>query len=151
MTTTPVAPVAHDELEGHEHASAVRGAMAWSSFGFAVLQSICTFFAAANGIRLGIGVGALALSAGAASFVKDLHADALRIPMVAIALVGSLLNLAVLAQIRWLRNRPAAQWRRQTSAAGKLRSERVQYVLAIASLVLIVVEEALHYHFHGHI
>jgi hypothetical protein len=143
--------VAHDESEKHEHASAVRGAVAWSSFGFALLQSICTFFAAANGFRLAIGVGALALSAGAASAVKDLHGDALRIPMVAIALLGSLLNLAVLAQIRQLRRRPSAQWRRAAPEGRKLRGERVQFLLAVASLVLIVVEEGLHLHFHGHL
>lgn len=124
--------------------------MAWSSFGFAVLQSVCTFFAAANGLRLTIGLGALALSAGATSLIKDLHADAMRIPMVAIALIGSLLNLAVLAQIRRLRKRPAAQWRR-TSVAGKLRGERLQFLLAIVSLFLIVVEEGLHLYFHGHL
>ncbi len=151
MTTTSAPAVARDEIGKNEHTSAMRGAVAWSSFGFAVLQSICTFFAAANGLRLTIGVGSLVLSAGATSFVKDLHADALRLPMVTVALVGSLVNLIVLAQMRRLRNRPAAQWRRQAPAPGKLRGERVQYVLAVSSLALIVVEEALHLYFHGHI
>lgn len=152
MTTTPVpTTVARDNMEHREHAVAVRGAVAWSSFGFAVLQSICTFFAAANGFRLAIGVGSLALSAGATSLLRNLHADTLRIPMVVIALLGSLLNLAVLGQMRRLRNRPAAQWRRRTPTAGKIRGERMQYLLAITSLVLIAVEEALHLQFHGHL
>lgn len=151
MTTTSAPSVPRDTVEDHEHASAVRGAIAWSTFGFAVLQSVCTFFAAANGLRLAIGVGALALSAGATSLIKDLHADALRIPMVAIALIGTLVNLAVLWQIRYLRSRPSAQWRRQTPDARKLRGERVQFVLAVVSLILIAVEEGLHLHFHGHL
>jgi hypothetical protein len=36
--------------------------IAWSSFFFALLQSICTFFAAVDGLRLVIGIGSLALS-----------------------------------------------------------------------------------------
>ena len=40
-----------------------QGVIAWSSFFFTVLQSICTFFAAVDGLRLVIGVGSLAVSA----------------------------------------------------------------------------------------
>lgn len=152
MTTTSVPPPAQQsELANDSRASGARGALAWSSFAFAVLQSICTFFAAANGLRLAIGVGSIVLSAGAGAMVRGFHADALRIPMVVFALLGSIINLAVLGQIRRLRNRGSAQWRQRPLSAHKRRMERTQFALAIVSLVLVAVEEALHLHFHGHL
>lgn len=152
MTTTSVPPpVQQNEPANDSPASGVRGALAWSSFGFAVLQSICTFFAAANGLRLAIGVGSLVLSAGVGTMVRHFHADALRIPMVVFALLGSIINLAVLAQVRRLRHRGSAQWRQRPLSAQKRRMERTQFVLAIASLVLLAIEETLHYQIHGHL
>lgn len=132
-------------------APSVPAAVAWSSFLFALLQSICTFFGAANGLRLLIGLGALAVSASVGTFVNRLHSDWFRLPMNGLALAGALLNLAVLAQLRWLRNRPAAQWRQVPVTAKKLRSERWQLGLSIATLVLVVIEESLHFHWHGHL
>jgi hypothetical protein len=69
--------------------------------------------------------------------------------MMALALAGSLLNLLALAQVRRLRRRPASQWRQQPPTARKLRMERLQIVLSVATLVLIAAEEGLHYHWHG--
>jgi hypothetical protein len=39
-----------------EDTGGTRNVIVWSSFAFAVLQSICTFFAAMNGLRVGIGI-----------------------------------------------------------------------------------------------
>jgi hypothetical protein len=128
-----------------------QGIIAWSSFLFAVLQSICTFFAALDGLRLVIGVGSLAISAWVGSALDRFHADWIRIPMVGLALLGSLLNLAILMQIRRLRNRPASQWRQQVLSPGKIRMERVQMALSIATLVLIGVEEYLHFRMCHHL
>jgi hypothetical protein len=128
-----------------------RGVIAWSSFFFALLQSICTFFAALNGLRVAIGVGSLALSAAVGSAIDRFHADWLRIPMIVLALLGSLLNLVVLWQIRRLRRRPASQWRQQPVSPGKIRMERLQMILSVATLVLIAVEEYWHIRWHhGH-
>jgi hypothetical protein len=44
-----------------------QSAIAWSGFFFALLQSVCTFFAALDGLRLLIGIGSLAVSAGVAT------------------------------------------------------------------------------------
>src|SRR3984885_9915317 len=101
-SATPIVP---DELVRN------RGVIAWTSFLFALLQSICGAVVAIGGLRLAIGIGALALSTGAGAAVVRFHADAIRIPMIVIALLGSLLNLAILMHVRHLRNRPAAQWR----------------------------------------
>jgi hypothetical protein len=149
MTTTPVPPRPAETLEARNNTVSVPGAVAWSSFLFALLQSICTFFAAANGLRFAVGLGSLVLSAGAGAMVDRFHADALRIPMVCLALAGSVLNLGILAQIRRLRRRGASQWRQQSLSPRKLRAERMQIVLSVATLVLVAVEEGLHYHYHG--
>ena len=149
MTTTPVRPRPAETIDVKEDAAGVTGVVAWSSFLFALLQSVCTFFAAANGLRFAVGLGSLVLSAGAGAMVDRFHADALRIPMVGLALAGSLLNLAILAQVRRLRRRGASQWRQHPPSARKLRAERLQIVLSVATLVLVAVEEGLHYHYHG--
>jgi hypothetical protein len=148
VTTTPVRPLAPADA-ARQSAVGVQGAIAWSSFFFALLQSICTFFAAANGLRFAVGVGSLVLSAGAGTMVDRFHADAFRIPMVVLALIGSLLNLVILAQVRRLRRRPASQWRQQPPGPHKLRMERLQIILSVATLALVAVEEGLHYRFHG--
>ena len=138
---TPLVPLVAKETS--------RGAIAWTGFVFALLQSLCTFFAAANGLRFAIGLGSLALSSWQAAFVRDFHSVWFRRPMNGIALAGALLNLIVLWQIRRLRARPAAQWRVTPVNAKKLRGERLQLVLSIATLVLVAVEEYLHFTQHG--
>ena len=128
-----------------------RAWIGWSSFFFALLQSLCTFFASVNGVRLAIGIGALALSGGARATVRWLHSDVIRVPMMSLALLGTLLNLVVLWQIRRLRARPSAKWRQTAVSPGKIRMERLQLVLSIATLVLIAVEEYWHLRWHHHL
>jgi hypothetical protein len=127
-----------------------RGVIAWSSFFFALLQSICTFFVAVNGLRLAIGAGAL-ISAGFGANLDRFHHSWLRLPMLSLALLGSVVNIAVLIQIRVLRNRPASRWRQRPLSAGKIRMERMQWVLSILTLVLLGVEEYLHLKLNGQV
>jgi hypothetical protein len=68
--------------------------------------------------------------------------------MVVIALLGSLLNLAILLHVRRLRNRPASQWRQKPLSLHQKRMELAQLLLALVTLVLIGVEEYLHLGFH---
>jgi hypothetical protein len=129
-----------------------RGFMAWANWTsllFALLQGMCTFFAAANGLRTVIGLGAIALTASQAAFVQEFHSSAFRRPMNGLAVVGAVLNLVVLWQIQRLRTRPAAQWRVQPVSAKKLRGERLQMGLAVLTLVLVGIEEYLHFTQHG--
>ncbi len=157
MPTAPVHPVhpqeSHVPLEQRIAVDTRRagGVIAWSSFFFAVLQSVCTFFAAVDGFRLAVGVGALVLGAGVGGFVRQLHSDLIRLPMIGLALFGSLLNLVVLWQIQRLRSNPAAQWRQRPPSAGKIRMERMQLVLSILTLVLVGIEEYWHIRWHHHV
>jgi hypothetical protein len=123
--------------------------LGWSSFFFALLQSVCTFFIAVSGLRLLVGITSLTVSAGFAAALDRFHVNRIRIPMIAIALAGALLNLVVLAQVRYLRSRPASQWRIKPPSLHTLTMERIQFVLAIATLILIGLEEYFHIH-HSH-
>ena len=148
--TTP--PVKQGKLEGAlsrampSETGKTQGVIAWSSLTFAVLQSVCSFFVALDGLRLLIGVGALASVVGAGEQWDRLHTDWIRVPMVGFALVGALLNLTILMRIRRLRNRPAARWRQLPVTPQKIRMERVQLVLSLITLALIVIEEITHLH-----
>jgi hypothetical protein len=112
-----------------------------SAFLFAFLQTVCPAVVAISGVRVLIGLGALA----AAGSVRQVwHADSIRIPMMLIAAFGAALNLFVIWHVRRLRARPAAQWRIAPLSPGKLRSERVQIVLAVLTFVCLAAEEIAH-------
>ena len=110
----------------------------------AVLQSVCTFFAAMSGLRVGIGISSLVLATSAADAIDAFHVDWLRVPMILLAVAGAVLNFVVLWQIQRLRRNPAAQWRMRPVSAGRLRMERVQLVLSVVTLVLVFLEERQH-------
>ena len=121
-----------------------QGVLGWSSLLFAVLQSVCSFFVALDGLRLLIGVGALASVVSAGRQWDRLHTDWIRMPMIALSLAGALLNLTILLHVRHLRSRPAAQWRQQPLTPRKVRRERLQWILSVVTLALIVIEEVSH-------
>jgi hypothetical protein len=113
-------------------------------FLFALLQSACTAVLAISGFRVLIGLSALAAAAGVNTPAKGFHQDAIRIPMMLLALLGALANLYSVWRVRSLRARPAAQWRVQSVSREKVRSERLQIVLAIVTLVLLAAEWTTH-------
>lgn len=138
----PDKPARRDQAEISEPkaVSVVGGA----SLLFALLQSLCTAVLTISGIRVAIGLSALAAASGVYAPARGFHQDAIRIPMLIVAAAGAVLNLGVLAWIRHLRNRPAAQWRRRELTAKEKRSERLQVVLAIVTLILVGLETWTH-------
>ncbi|MBS1802906.1 MAG: hypothetical protein JST28_06035 [Acidobacteria bacterium] len=119
-------------------------AVVWGSVLLALLQSLCTAVLTISGIRVAIGLSALAAASGIYAPAKGWHQDAIRIPMLIVATAGAVLNLAVIAWMRHLRNRPAAQWRRRERTAKERRSERLQIILAVVTLVLVGLETWTH-------
>jgi len=115
-----------------------------ASMVIALAQSLCTAVLTISGIRVAIGLTALAAASGIYAPAKGWHQDAIRIPMLAVATVGAVVNLAVIAWIRHLRARPSAQWRKRELTARQKRSERLQIVLAIVTLVLVGLETWTH-------
>jgi hypothetical protein len=119
-------------------------ALSGASLLLALLQSLCTAVLTVSGIRVAIGLTALAAASGIYAPARGFHQDAIRIPMLVLATVGALVNLAVLAWIRHLRSRPSANWRRREINPKERRSERLQVALAIITLVLVGLETWTH-------
>src|SRR5579863_4987709 len=115
-------------------------AVGLTSLFFILLQSACTAFFTISGLRLLIGVGALAAAATGFNFLVALHGPALRIPMEILAIAGSVVNLIAVRRIRRLRARPASQWRMKPATPRQLRSESWQVGLAVLTLLLVAVE-----------
>src|SRR5713226_7054415 len=116
----------------------------YSSFTIAVLQSACTAVMVISGVRVVIGLTALTAAAGLHTPAHGFHADIIRVPMMAIALIGSVLNLYVIWKLRRLRKRQSAQWRQKPLSSKKKRSERLQIVLSLLTLVLLAAEWITH-------
>jgi len=116
----------------------------WSSFVFAILQSACTAVLAVSGLRVAIGLSALAAAAGIHAPAHGFHQDAIRIPMMVLAFLGAVISLYVIWKVRRLRNKPAAQWRVQPVTKKKLNSERFQVALAVLTLLLLAAEWITH-------
>ena len=116
----------------------------WSGIVFAALQSACTAVIAISGVRVAIGLSALAAAAGIHAPARGFHQDAIRIPMMLLAFLGAVINLYVVWKVRRLRSRPASQWRQQPVTRKKLNSERFQIALSILTLLLLAAEWVTH-------
>lgn len=110
----------------------------------ALAQSLCTAVLTISGVRVAIGLSALAAASGIYAPAKGFHQDGIRIPMLILAAVGAIVNLAVLAWIWHLRSRPAGQWRRRELSSKEKRSEKLQLGMAILTLVLVGLETWTH-------
>jgi hypothetical protein len=73
-----------------------------------------------------------------------MHIAAIRIPMMLLALAGSVLNLVVLWQVWRLRRRPASSWRQSAVPKQKLASEWLQFSLSVLTLLLLAAEFVAH-------
>jgi cytochrome b561 len=116
-----------------------------TSLVFIVLQSACTAVIALSGVRVAIGLGALAVATfGVHAPSVGFHQDAIRIPMMIAATIGSLINLYVIWRIRSLRARPSSQWRTPPANPSQRRSEFLQIALAVLTLILVATEWITH-------
>ena len=119
-------------------------ALSGASLVLALAQSLCTAVLTISGVRVAIGLTALAAASGIYAPARGWHQDAIRIPMLIVAAAGAFVNLAVLAWIGHLRSRPSAQWRKREIGAKERRSERLQVALAILTLLLVALETWTH-------
>lgn len=118
-----------------------RWAIGLTSFSFIILQSVCTLLMAVSGVRMIIGLGALAaVVTGAKAPATGFHQDGVRIPMMAFAVLGSCINLYMIWKIRSLRSRLSSRWRQQPITRRRLWGERVQITLAVITLLLVLAE-----------
>jgi hypothetical protein len=115
-----------------------------TGFIFAILQSICTAVLAVSGLRVAIGLTALAAASGIYAPARGFHQDAIRIPMLIVGSLGAVINLAVLFRTRHLRNRASAGWRRRTLSKRERRWECLQIAMAVLTLALVGLETWTH-------
>ncbi|HZB87533.1 MAG TPA: hypothetical protein VE291_02645 [Terracidiphilus sp.] len=120
------------------------GTLSFASLVIALAQSLCTALLAISGIRVAIGLSALAAASSVYAPAHGYHQDAIRIPMLIVATAGAVVNLAVLFWIWHLRAQPSAQWRRGEITAKQRRSERLQVAMAVITLVLVGLESWSH-------
>jgi hypothetical protein len=116
----------------------------WPALLFALLQSVCSAFIALGSVRLLIGIGAFAAASSVLKLADRMHVAAIRIPMMLLALAGSLLNLVVLWQVWRLRRRSASAWRQQPVSKQKKVSEWFQFALSVVTLFLLAAEFIAH-------
>ncbi len=117
---------------------------AFAGLVFAILQSACAAVLAISGVRVAIGLGALAIASGTYAPARGFHQDAIRIPMLILGSLGAIINLAVIFHARRLRARASAAWRRRTLSKKERRSERLQIILAAITLLLVTAEVITH-------
>jgi len=117
---------------------------AFTGFVFVLLQSACAAVLAISGLRVAIGLAALAAASGTYAPAAGLHQDRIRIPMLVLGGMGAALNLAVLFRVWRLRAKESGHWRRRPISAREWRSERLQLVLSVLTLVLIGAEVLTH-------
>ena len=141
-------PVDAPEMKAEERRSGVIGL---ASLGFILLQSAGTAFMAFSGLRLLAGLGSLAAAGTGLRILDSVHGVAVRLPMEALAVGGSAMNLYAIWRVRSLRSRASSQWRMGSVTAEKKRSESVQIALAVLTLLLVAVEWASHVYLHGSI
>ena len=116
----------------------------WSSFFFAVVQSVCSAFVALSGLRILIGAAAFGSALGLLKIADKFHINAIRIPMMIFALLGAVFNLVALWQVRRLRARSASAWRQKSLSNRKRNSETLQLILSVLTLLLLAVEYYYH-------
>lgn len=109
----------------------------------AVAQSVCTAVLTVSAVRVAIGLTALAAGSLYEPMIQ-FHRSSIRVPMLVIATAGSIINLLVLAWIWRMRRLPSAHWRRRDISKEEKNSERLQVVLAIATLILVALEAWTH-------
>jgi hypothetical protein len=93
-----------------------------------------------------IGIGSLAMTTGLGSAMAHFHEITwLRVTLLVGALAGSILTLGIVLRANRLRHRPAARWRRRPLSSKQKRMELLQVSLSLVTLLLVLVEEYLHF------
>lgn len=119
-------------------------AVSFTSLLFILLQSACTIAVAFSGINTAVGLGSFAAAIGLTRLTGSFHSDLIRLPMMALALAGSLFTLYVVRRARVLRARPASQWRIRPVTSKEKRKEVFQIGLSVLTILLVIVETVIH-------
>jgi hypothetical protein len=113
------------------------------SLGLAIIQGICATAVFVSGISTALG-----LSTVAAGPATGFHTNRFRIPMLAIAGLGAVVNLVLLWNAERMRRNPAARWRMRPLARKERWEKQIQLAASILTLLLIAGELLAHPMFH---
>lgn len=138
MATQPApVPVSEPDLR----AESPRLSMVAVSLLIVIFETGCAIIVFANRIALLISGASL----GLAAHHSWMHSQPVRLPLLAIATAGSVLNLFVLWNARRLRRRPQARWRlRPLRSRDKLRNALV-FSASVVTLFMVISELVLHH------
>lgn len=122
-----------------------RIALSWGTVLLALIQSGCAIIVLIQ--RIAVPLGAVTL-ASVQHRDRFFHQDGLRLPVLALATLGAVLNLYALWNSWRLRRRPEAQWRiRPLPRAKKARNAWV-VLSSVLTLALVTGELVIHRHYH---
>ncbi len=117
------------------------------SLGLAIIQGVCATAIFLSGIGTLLGFSS-AIAATVAGPAMGFHANRFRIPMLAFAGLGSVLNLALLWNAERIRNNPSARWRILPLTRKERVGKWIQFSAAILTLLLMAGEIFAHPLFH---
>src|SRR5271155_4162455 len=117
------------------------------SLGLAIIQGVCAAAVFVSGISTALGLSTVA-AAAAAGPATGLHAKRFRIPMLALAGLGAVVNLVLLWNAERIRRNPAARWRMRPLTRKEHWEKSIQLGASILTLLLIAGELLAHPMFH---
>ena len=117
------------------------------SLGFAIVQGVCAMAVFVSGISTALGLSTLA-AATAAGPATGFHANRFRIPMLALAGFGAVVNLVLLWNAARMRKSPSARWRMRPLTRKERWEKWIQFGASVLTLLLIAGELIAHPLFH---
>ena len=121
--------------------------LAVGSLGLAIIQGVCAAAVFLSGIGTVLGFSSL-VAASAAGPATGFHANRFRIPMLALAGLGALVNLVLLWNAERMRRKPSARWRIRPLTRKERWEKWIQLSASLLTLLLIVGEILAHPLFH---
>jgi ABC-type uncharacterized transport system permease subunit len=115
--------------------------------GLALVQGICALAVLLSGIRTALGFSSL-IAAAAAGPATGFHANRIRIPMLALAGIGAVVNLLLFWNAERMRRNPSARWRMRPLTRKERLGKWMQIGTSILTLLLIAAELSAHTLFH---
>jgi len=125
----------------------VRRFLTFGPLCLAAIQAVCAAAVALSGIRTVLGFSSL-IAATVAGPATGFHANQFRIPMLALAGVGAVVNLMLFWNAERLRRNPSARWRMRVLTRKETIGKWIQVGSSVLTLLLILAEVLTHPLFH---
>ncbi len=130
-----------------ENLNSVQSPRSHHSVGLAIIQGVCAMAVFLSSIGTALGFSSL-IAATVAGPATGFHANRFRIPMLAIAGLGAVINLVLLWNAERMRRNPSARWRMRPLARKERLEKWIQLGTSVLTLLLIAGELLAHPLFH---